>query len=625
MKTTRLAAGILSSMIFLTMMSGCLKTDNEKDEKESAVQEQSVRTEQSAQTEQSADNENSEVSGQSETPAVKSHTLYVRDGSKNNSITAVFVNTYSGKTEETEMKRTEEAEDHYTFSCEGDASAYNMVYLKYGEEKSLNLSFNEYVSGWYISEYGILPYTEGKEPSYEPEYTTKVFQFDGYDKNVYIWTPKDYDANSAEKYSTIYMLDGQNVLSVDIQNYLDQGVWNVAEHAESMMALSDNKTIIVAIDNPESTRCNELVPDIGKMTNGGKIVDMMNNVHYSTQRGTVFADFVCDTVMPYVQENYNVSKDPLDNAIAGGSLAGLESFYISVEHPDKFGFAGALSPSFWAFDDKTWMEYLTLRLKSGSHPFIYMYSGGDPDNGVFTPIMYQGLLQYGYPKDKLIYSRYEDGLHYPWFWRNMYPEFLKAMFTHEIEPLQDADYSGLAKKMAEKVSKPLSETSKPAESSAPEAYYYDDGNRDPENKNNYLYFDNSETKWEKVWVYWWNSKFSPITNKLTGELYPANVDGNKQDLSSSWPGIEMERIGDTDIYRAVMPVGAEKVVFNTGVKDDDVRNGAEAYQSADIIFDPSSNAGQVYKIDASQEPKSGRGVEKTKFKYAGGEWSAYNG
>lgn len=617
MKVRRIAAGILTSVVFLSMLTGCEKSGDENKTEQSVPAVQSTSAEQSRETEQS------------EVQAVKSHKLYVRDETKNDKITAVFVNTYSGKTESVEMNRTEEADDHYTFSCEGDASAYNMVYLKYGKETSLYLAFNDFVSGWNICEYGILPYTEGKEPDYEPKYTTKVFQFDGYDKNVYIWTPKDYDANSAEKYSTIYMLDGQNVLSVEIENYLDQGVWNVAEHAESMMELTGNKAIIVAIDNPESIRCNELVPDIGKMTNEGKIIDMMNRVHYSTQRGTAFADFVCDTVMPYVQENYNVSKDPSDNAIAGGSLAGLESFYISIEHPDKFGFAGALSPSFWAFDEKTWMEYLMPKLKSGSKPYIYMYSGGAKDNGTYAPLMYQGLLQYGYPQDKLIYSRYEEGLHYPWFWRNMYPEFLKAMFTHKIEPLENADYSGLVKQIMDAHSKKsessdAAESSK-AEASVPEINYYDDGNRDPENKNNYLYFDNSETKWENVCVYWWNSAFMPITNKLTGELYPANVDGKKQDLTTSWPGIEMERIGDTDIYRAVMPVGAEKVVFNTGVRDEDVRNGVEAFQSADIAFDAKVNAGQVYKIDTTQEPKSGRGVEKTKFKYSGGEWSAYNG
>ncbi len=146
---------------------------------------------------------------------------------------------------------------------------------------------------------------------------------------------------------------------------------------------------------------------------------------------------------------------------------------------------------------------------------------------------------------------------------------------------------------------------------------------DSENVKDYLYFDNSETKWEKVCVYWWNDNYDLITNKLTGDPYPANTEDGKQDLGTSWPGVEMEKVGDSDIYRAVMPVGATKIIFNTGIKDEDVRKGTEAYQTDDMHFNEAANAGQVYKIDMSQEAVKGRGVEKTKFRYPAGNWSDY--
>ena len=151
----------------------------------------------------------------------------------------------------------------------------------------------------------------------------------------------------------------------------------------------------------------------------------------------------------------------------------------------------------------------------------------------------------------------------------------------------------------------------------------DEGGASSENIADYLYFDNSETKWEKVYAYWWNDDYALITNKLTGDPYPANTEDGKQDLGTSWPGVEMEKIGDTDIYRVIMPVGATSIIFNTGVSDDDVKKGVEAYQTADMKFDESANAGQVYKIDLSQEAKKGRGVEKTKFRYPGGGWTDY--
>ena len=86
----------------------------------------------------------------------------------------------------------------------------------------------------------------------------------------------------------------------------------------------------------------------------------------------------------------------------------------------------------------------------------------------------------------------------------------------------------------------------------------------------------------------------------------------------------MEKVGDTDIYRIVIPVGADNIVFNTGVPDEEIINGVQSFQTSDLSFDENINAGQIYKVDMSQEAKHGRGVEKTKYTYPSGEWSNYN-
>ncbi len=138
----------------------------------------------------------------------------------------------------------------------------------------------------------------------------------------------------------------------------------------------------------------------------------------------------------------------------------------------------------------------------------------------------------------------------------------------------------------------------------------------------YVYFDNSGTKWENVYAYWWNDDYHLITNKLTGDPYPANKEDGTQDLGTSWPGVQMEKVGDTDIYRCVMPVEASMIIFNSGVSDEEIQAGTIGYQTADMAFSD-ANAGQVYTIDTSVEAKAGRGVEKTKYKYNEGAWSDY--
>ena len=124
-----------------------------------------------------------------------------------------------------------------------------------------------------------------------------------------------------------------------------------------------------------------------------------------------------------------------------------------------------------------------------------------------------------------------------------------------------------------------------------------------------LYFDNSKTKWDKVFVYWWDAI---PTNKISGGFY-----------GKEWPGIELERIEGTDIYRAVMPMGPTKIVFSSGVKDEDVRKGTIAYQTDNMDYDNEKNSGQIFRIDTSVEPKPGKSNEKTKFKYSSGSWEDF--
>ena len=85
-----------------------------------------------------------------------------------------------------------------------------------------------------------------------------------------------------------------------------------------------------------------------------------------------FCDFVVNTVVPGIEKQYNVYTDPVHNAISGSSLGGMESFYIGMEHPEKFGNIGAMSPSFWMYDDQVWEDYLKQKDFSENAPFVYM-------------------------------------------------------------------------------------------------------------------------------------------------------------------------------------------------------------------------------------------------------------
>lgn len=99
-----------------------------------------------------------------------------------------------------------------------------------------------------------------------------------------------------------------------------------------------------------------------------------------------------------------------------------------MEHPELFGTAGVLSPSFMLYTDERWRSYLGEKSFDGKSPFLYFYSGNEvEDNGDVTDEMVARIKEMGYPETRFVYHREEIGGHEPSFWRGIFSEFLNAM------------------------------------------------------------------------------------------------------------------------------------------------------------------------------------------------------
>lgn len=366
----------------------------------------------------------------------KHHTLYFKDKDKSDKAVVTFFNSVTGESKDTEMEKIAEDDDSVTFSCTGDTTVYNMAYITYGDKQSNDFAFNNCVSGWNNSEYGFLPYTEGEEIDYFPHYEHFTIDCNGYDKKIHIWTPDDYDPDAAEPYASIYVLDGQDDAYIEEPGAKPKDVMNIPEQLRSMTAVTGYRAIYIGIstygDMVNYMRDDELIPNIGEMAD--------SDFSATTKKiGNDFARFVAETLVPYIEQNYNVSTDARHTSITGASLGGLEAFYIGMEYPDVFGTVGALSPSFWTYGDDAWTEYLKQKDFEKDTAFLYIYSGGGGDtdaDGVVTA-MAERLKKMGYPEDKLAYDLYEPGGHHVTFWRRFFSEFLEAIVFQHIEPLQN--------------------------------------------------------------------------------------------------------------------------------------------------------------------------------------------
>lgn len=345
--------------------------------------------------------------------------LLIKTDGEIDEMTAVFLNSQTGEKFENACEKL----DGGIFQSYADPEKFDRVEFSYDGKTTEQAAFNSFVSGWNLSVYGVWPFTEGVES--EPvDYALAELQYGNEKKNVYIWTPADYDKNSAEKYSVIYMTDGQNLFD---ENATATGSWGVAESAVSMMKQSGNRVIIVGVENPSVSRDNELTPDIGDVTSSPE--------KYEDGNGKLFSDFVVNTVAPYVEKNYNVYSDPAHVSVCGSSSGGLECFHIGMEHPEKFGTIGALSPAFLLYDDATWEKYFSEKKFGDDSPFVYIYCGnGDGDElekalMLGTKSMLETLKKVGYPEDKIFSCFYEDGIHNELYWRAVFPDFLKYAFS----------------------------------------------------------------------------------------------------------------------------------------------------------------------------------------------------
>lgn len=378
------------------------------------------------------------------------HTLYFRNISENKEVVATFFNSVTDETSEVKMKKSSQDDKTFTYSCEGDTSKFNMAYITYDGITTDKFAFNKCVSGWFKTEQAVMPYAEGCSTTYKYNSTEAEFNFCGYKKYVHIWVPDDYDANSDEKYATIYMLDGQNADFMEIpeeyssipEEYPINQTLNETEQVRAMTAETGYKAIIVEIDtvgqyDNESafSRDDEMVPDIGELAAG-------ESTGWTKKLANKFAEFMNDTVVPYIRENYNVYTDALHTSIRGASLSGLGAFYITMEYPETFGTAGAMSPSFWVYDKEAWKNYLSQKTFDENSPFLYFYTGGEKeDTGAETKMVYDVLNELDYPSEKLALHYNENGGHALPYWKAVLSEFLEAMVFQHVEVLQPASDS----------------------------------------------------------------------------------------------------------------------------------------------------------------------------------------
>lgn len=147
-------------------------------------------------------------------------------------------------------------------------------------------------------------------------------------RDILVYLPPSYETGN-ERYPVLYLHDGQNLFD-EATSFA--GEWRVDE---TMEVLSEEglEAVVVGIPNAGLARLDEYSPFRDKRSGGGL--------------GDRYLDFIINDLKPLIDAQFRTLPGRENTGIMGSSMGGSISLYAFFRHPEVFGFAGAMSPSFW--------------------------------------------------------------------------------------------------------------------------------------------------------------------------------------------------------------------------------------------------------------------------------------
>ena len=150
----------------------------------------------------------------------------------------------------------------------------------------------------------------------------------GLTRRLTVYTPAGYET-SGKDYPVFYLLHGIGG---------DENAWSelgrAAQILDNLIAQGKAEPMILVMTNGNISQ--EACP--GETSEGFKVPTMMLPKTMEGSFETAFPD-----VVKFIEKTYRVKKDKAHRAIAGLSMGGFHSLFISINNPDMFGYVGLFS------------------------------------------------------------------------------------------------------------------------------------------------------------------------------------------------------------------------------------------------------------------------------------------
>ena len=176
---------------------------------------------------------------------------------------------------------------------------------------------------------------------------------------IRIYLPKGYDP--AKPHFGLYMFDGQNVFD-DLPSF--SGGWYIHEAVEALAKSKRPVPVVIGIEHGGPGRNLELSP-----------------FPFEAEAGQIeiLLAWITGHLMPALTRELNLVPPPLGAVIGGSSMGGLAAFWSHFHHPESFGGALAMSPSFWVANQAIFVDVAAQPTPEVSR--IYLDAGVREDKG----------------------------------------------------------------------------------------------------------------------------------------------------------------------------------------------------------------------------------------------------
>ncbi|MFD2561387.1 alpha/beta hydrolase [Aquimarina rubra] len=241
-------------------------------------------------------------------------------------------------------------------------------------------------------------------------------------RNVEVFLPDGYDANSKDKYNVLYMHDGQNVFNPKTSY---TGIdWGVDETVDSLIKIGKIKnTIVVAPWNTEKKRFSEYMPEApAEATSSAEVkAALKQNTGFDDLYSDEYLKFLVEELKPFIDKTYNVYTKIENTSIMGSSMGGLISLYAICKYPEVFGAAGCVS-THWPVPvlGEAYMQTLPSTLPDPATHKIYFDFGTETLDAQYEPFQKrvdQMMKDKGYTEGKnWITKKFEGAAHHEKSW-----------------------------------------------------------------------------------------------------------------------------------------------------------------------------------------------------------------